>query len=250
MASGLSVFRLEKFRGGDGTDNITNLLKKFDRYVDLCNVKPEQQYDLLCLQLEGRAQWYIDSLNPPPADLAALKLALKNKFAVEKQIKMDIFNTKNIDIESIDDFVYRVEKQTHMLELPEQLKVQIAVGGLHPNIQSAIQSHGPKTLDEVRTLANRVQQHITAVSAVSAPQEGALQQILGLLEKMTMTNNQHQQPRPQSTNQQCMGCGGRSCKSRNSCPPKGKICHHCGLPNHFRPVCRQAQMKKEQKKQQ
>ena len=90
-----------------------------------------------------------------------------------------------------------------MLELPEQLKVQIAVGGLHPSIQSAIQSHGPKTLDEVRTLANRVQQPIAAVSAVSAPQEGALQQILGLLEKMT--NNQHQQPRSQSTNQQCMG---------------------------------------------
>ena len=137
-----------------------------------------------------------------------------------------------------------------MLELTEQLKVQIAVDGLHPNIQSAILSHGPKSLDEVRTLANRVQQHIAAVSAVSAPQEGALQQILGLLEKMTMTNNQHQQPRPQSTNQQCMGCGGRSCKSRNSCPAKGKICHHCGLPNHFRPVCRQAQMEREQKIQQ
>ena len=163
---------------------------------------------------------------------------------------MDIFNTKKLDLESIDDFVYRVEKQTHMLELPEQLKVQIAVGGLHPSIQSAIQSHGPKTLDEVRTLANRVQQPIAAVSAVSAPQEGALQQILGLLEKMQMTNNQHQQPRPQSTNQQCLGCGGRSCKTRKSCPAKGKICHYCGLPNHFRPVCRQAQRDREQKKQQ
>ena len=53
-----------------------------------------------------------------------------------------------------------------MLELPEQLKVQIAVGGLHPSIQSATQSHGPKTLDEVRTLANYVQQPIVAVSAV------------------------------------------------------------------------------------
>ena len=94
MASGLSMFLLEKFRG-DGTDNITDFLKKFDRYVNLCNVKHEQQYDLVCLQLGGRAQWYINSLNPPPADLAALKLVLKNKFAVEKQIKMDIFNTKN-----------------------------------------------------------------------------------------------------------------------------------------------------------
>ena len=74
MASGLSMFLLEKFRG-DGTDNITDFLKKFDRYVNLCNVKPEQQYDLVCLQLEGRAWWYIDSLNQPPADLAALKVS-------------------------------------------------------------------------------------------------------------------------------------------------------------------------------
>ena len=85
MVSGLSMSRREKFRG-DCTDNLTDFLEKFDRYVNLCNVKPEQQYDLLCLQLEGRAQWYIDSLNPVPAALAALKLVLKNKFAVEQEM--------------------------------------------------------------------------------------------------------------------------------------------------------------------
>ena len=51
---------------------------------------------------------------------------------------------KKLDIESINDFVYRVEKETHKLDLPDQLKVQIAIGGLHPSIQSAISSHGPK----------------------------------------------------------------------------------------------------------
>ena len=143
MASGMSLFRLEKFRG-DGTDDITDFLKKFDRYVNLCNIKAEQQFDLLCLQLEGRAQWYIDSLHTAPADLAALKNVLTNKFKRDERIKMDIFRMKKLDIESINDFVYRVEKETHKLDLTDQLKVQIAIGGLHPSIQSAISSHGPK----------------------------------------------------------------------------------------------------------
>ena len=55
------------------------------------------------------------------------------------------------------------------MSLQEELKVQIAVGGLHPTVQSAISSHGQKTLHEVRTLANRVQQPIAALSAVAAP---------------------------------------------------------------------------------
>ena len=43
----------------------------------MCNIKDDQQFDLLCLQLEGRAHWYIDSLKPVPKDLAELKAALK-----------------------------------------------------------------------------------------------------------------------------------------------------------------------------
>ena len=95
---------------------------------------------------------------------------------------MDICNTKKLDLEY---FVYRVGKQTHMLELPEQLKVQIVVGDCIQefSLPSNHMIQKKKTLDEVRTLANRVQQPIAAVSAVSAPQEGALQQILGCLKR-------------------------------------------------------------------
>ena len=157
-------------------------MKKFDRYVKVCNIKDDQQFDLLCLQLEGRAHWYIDSLKPVPKDLAELKAALTNKFKVEK-IKMDIFGMKKLDIEFINDFVYRVERDTRDLNLPDQLHVQIAVGGLHPTVQSAISSHGPKNLDDVRTLANLVQQPIAAVSSVNTQHEGPLTRLLELLQK-------------------------------------------------------------------
>ena len=270
MATGITSFRLEKFRG-DGTDNVEEYLKKFDRYVKVCNIKEDQQFDLLCLQLEGRAHWYIDSLKPVPKDLAELKAALTTKFKLEKQIKMDIFNMKKLDIESINDFVYRVERDTRDLNLPDQLQVQIAVGGLHPTVQSAISSHGPKNLDDVRTLANRVQQPIAAVSSVNTQHEGPLTQILELLQKLTTEKTEtgarpkHNQPRDQEYRKQqpnyssnrpdysnkkpCQGCG-RSCISRSSCPAWGKSCHNCGKLNHFSPVCRAAKMSQEQNKQQ
>ena len=105
-------------------------------------------------------------------------------------------------------------------------------------------------LDEVRTLANRVQQPVAAVSAVSAPTDGTLQQILGLLQKMATSPQQQQQQQMPPTREQCQGCGGRSCKSRSSCPAKGKTCNHCKKLNHFQHVCRQALREREQHKQQ
>ena len=54
-------------------------------------------------------------------DLTELKTALTNKFKVDKQIKIDIFSMKKLDCESINDFVYRVERETLDLNLPDQL---------------------------------------------------------------------------------------------------------------------------------
>lgn len=139
MANG---FKLEKFRG-DGTDDIEDFLKRFDRYVNVTNVKQEQKSDLLCLHLEGRASWFVDNLNPPPADLAALRKALTDKFVQEKRIKLETLKMKKLDLESVNGFIYRVEKETHKLKFPEELKVQIALDGLEPSIKSAISSHGP-----------------------------------------------------------------------------------------------------------
>lgn len=131
MATG---FKLEKFRG-DGTDDIEDFLKRFDKYVNVTNVKQEQKSDLLCLHLEGRASWFVDNLNPPPADLAALRKALTDKFVQEKRIKLETLKMKKLDLESVNDFIYRVEKETHKLKFPEELKVQI--DGLEPSVKSA-----------------------------------------------------------------------------------------------------------------
>ena len=35
----------------------------------------------------------------------------------------------------------------------------------------------------------------------------------------------------------CAGCGG-NCRQRNLCPAQGRVCHKCGVANHFSSVCR------------
>ena len=140
---------------------------------------------------------------------------------MKKQIKMNVFNFKKLERESINDFVFRVEKETEDVSLPEELKVQIAVGGLHPTVQSAISSHGPKTLDEVRTLANRVQQPIAAVSAVAAPTNGTLDQILDLLKTLATKDS------PQQTNNRRNVAGYRNEGQRLNTTNRG-TCNGCG----------------------
>ena len=120
---------------------------------------------------------------------------------------MNVFNLKRLDCESVNDLFYQVEKETHGMKLPEEFQVQIAVSGLHTTEQSAISSHGPKTL-VVRTHANPVQQpiaavsevaasivaaSIAAVSEVAAPTNGTLDQILDLLKTLTTKDNRAKQ---------------------------------------------------------
>ena len=95
MATG---FRLGKVRG-DGKVDVDDFIKKFERYVNVTNTKPEQQIDFLCLHFEGRASWFIDNLTAAPNDLKELKNILKNKFKRKTIIKMDIIKLKKLSTE-------------------------------------------------------------------------------------------------------------------------------------------------------
>ena len=48
-------------------------------------------------------------------------------------------------------------KKIHHMNLPENVRMKMALECLEPHICLAISSHGPKTLDEVRVLAGRVE---------------------------------------------------------------------------------------------
>ena len=100
-----------------------------------------------------------------------------------------------MDNESNSGFVHRVDKETLRLKLPEELRVQIAVDGLEPSVRSEISSHGPKTLDEVRVLADRVQASASVSLTMPQQKDESMQQILSLLQTM-VTQKSPSQPEP------------------------------------------------------
>ena len=103
---------------------------------------------------------------------------------------------KKMDIESNSDFVHRVDIETLKLKLLEELsRVQIAVDGLEPSVRSAISSHGPKTLDEVRVLVDRDQASASVNLTMSQQNDESMQQILSLLQTL-VTQKSPSQPEP------------------------------------------------------
>ena len=257
----MATFKLEVFRG-DETDRIEDFIKRFDQYTSIVGMKKEQHLDVLFYHLEGRARWFIDTVKPQPKTVEDAKKALENKFKQEVKVKLNVFNMKKMSTESINDFIYTIEKDTHHMSLPENVRVKIALEGLDSHICSAISSHGPKTLDEVRELAGRVETtpppHVPA--ATPDTNQNQLAEIMTMMRQMwnertPRAGHQQESSRPQSQQQQrpqpqqqqhgqqqqqqqgqCMRCG-RSCFGK-TCPAWGKTCFKCNKMNHFKSVCR------------
>ena len=255
------AFKLDMFRG-DGTDKVEDFLKRFEQYVNIVQIKKEQQLDVLLYHLEGRARWYLDTVSPQPKTVDEAKVALTTKFKQDVTVRLNVFSMKKMEAESISDFMYRLEKDTHHMNLPENVRVKIALEGLDPHICSAISSHGPKTLDEVRVLAGRVETTPPppVAAATADPSQNPLAEIMAMMREMMTERTpprqerpfgrpyprnqrpqQQQQQQPQRQQQQnersCMRCGGRSCFGQ-SCPAWGKTCFKCNKLNHYKSVCR------------
>ena len=87
------AFKLDMFRG-DGTDKIEDFLKRFEQYVNIVQIKKEQQLDVLLYHLEGRARWYLDTVSPQPKTVDEAKVALTTKFKQDVTVKLNVFSMK------------------------------------------------------------------------------------------------------------------------------------------------------------
>ena len=103
--------------------------------------------------LEGRDRRFIDTVEPQPKTVEDAIKALKAKFKQEIKVKLNVFDMKKMSSESINDFLYFLEKDAHHVILPENVRLKIDLEGLDPHMCSDISHHGPKTLAEVRELS-------------------------------------------------------------------------------------------------
>lgn len=243
------VFKIECFKG-DGTQKIESYLKRFDQYQVCVGLKNEQAFATLAWHLDGTARLWFESLDPQPTTLEALKESLSNKFKKETPINMNIYSLRQEVGETVETFLCRLEKETFTNKIPVDIQVQIALNGMDRTVGSAISTHAPKCLDDIKKLTLRmaaVRQPEVQVAQVALPSRletnmevltAAVAQLTARLSEPSQgPDRQRIEYRTAATAQQaCSRCGGR-CFSMSSCRAMGKTCFKCNGPNHFRNKC-------------
>jgi hypothetical protein len=255
------TLRLEPFKGECGED-IEKFLRRFDQYCACMNFREGQAFAQLAWHLDGIARLYIENQSPAPTTLDELKELLVTKYSKEKPVSLNIFSMKQEVSENAEQFLSRLEAETFKTKINDDLQVQIALNGLHPSVSSAISTHGPKTLSEVRNLARRLTnvRHSAPVAAANNSFEDTVNILTAAVAQLTtVMTKQQQQPEPPSRNysphhrqqqtrrqphfekerEACPRCGGR-CTSYKYCRAIGKTCDLCGLNNHFKSKCKTA----------
>jgi hypothetical protein len=263
------AFRLESFRG-DGAEDIERYLRRFEQYQACTGIKDEQAFATLIWYLDGHARLWIESLVSPPTTLGGLKAALKEKYKVNKPIDLNIFLLKQNHNENVEQYIHRLENALLLQKnrVDDAIAVQIALSGMDRNIGSAVSTHNPKNLDQVKDIASRMTIapaiSVNAVDKITQPTaiESAVEVLTAAVAKLTTTveernsgtsrqsdhmgrqyhyrhrdnqgNGAGTQGRKQTV--QCRRCGGR-CLSRNLCRAIGKVCYKCNGADHFGNVC-------------
>lgn len=234
-----SVFRLENFKG-DGTQKVDSYLKRFDQFITCTGLSDEQAKATLAWHLEGSARLWFEQLDPEPTTVNGLKDLMKDKFKKDRHINMNVYSMKQMAGESAEDFLRRLETETYKYNISSEIQVQIALNGMDRAIGSAISTHDPKTLDDVKRLTLRANfvrpQEIPAVAQATIPSklETTMEVLTAAVAKLASSMETKDSPRK---DEGCSRCGGR-CFSSASCRAMGKTCYKCKKQNHFGNKCR------------
>ena len=178
-----------------------------------------------------------------------LREALRNKFSIDKPMDMSIYTMKQNKCESTQDFLRRLEGEIlkSSAKVSGDVQTQIALNGMDRAIGSAISTHAPKNLDEVKRLCNRMgvlQQDVPVAQATLPTKLETTMEVLTAAVAQLSTKldgiatPQTGKRTTDMNNQECSRCGGR-CFSSSSCKAMGKTCYKCKKLIHFGNKCRQ-----------
>lgn len=167
--SGSGHLRLDSLKG-ERNEDIEQFLKRFDQYVACLNLRGSQALAVLSWHLDGMARLYVNSQGNQPLTVEELKQMLLARFRQERPVSSSVLQLQQQPKECVEDFLCRLEKDCIKFKIGDVFQVQIALQGLHPTISSAISTHAPGTLQDVRTLAHRIINTQTVVTVTANQQ--------------------------------------------------------------------------------
>ena len=243
------VFKLETF-SGNGKQKVQTYLKRFDQYKACVGLDDAQALAALAWHLDGNARLWFDQLDPVPDTLDKLKDALTNKYKLNDVVNMNVYSMKQNLGESVGEFLQRLEGETYKTKISNELQVQIALNGMERTIASAISTHAPKTLDDVKQLTFRMSSiksnghaaespTVAGAAAITSKLETTVEVLTAAVAKLATTVEETK--KMTKTDESCGRCGGR-CFSLANCKAMGKTCYKCNKLNHFGNKCRTGKM--------
>ena len=96
--------------------------------------------------------WYYALDDSIRTNLQRLKAAFYERFQ-RRNIEYDLNNIKQMESETVDDYLVRIQSQTRDSGVPESLLVGIMVGGFQPYLAAIVMPQLPKTLQQLKSAA-------------------------------------------------------------------------------------------------
>ena len=195
-----------------------------------------------------------------PATYDETKKVLSTYFKPKRNIQIEIFNfrsCKQKPNQSLDDFVTKLRKLSKTCEFPNtdaEILFQVIQHCHSSRLRKRALREPDKSLPEILALGRSLELADQQAAAIEDESINAIERNKSW-KTTTKTKPEIQPPKDKNpaanrlkhpTSQKiCQNCGGQY-PHDTICPAKGKICHYCKKPNHFKTVCNKLKPKQVQ----
>jgi hypothetical protein len=107
--------------------------------------------------------WYYALDDSIDTNLQLLKAAFFERFQ-RRNIEYDLHNIRQLESETVDDYLVRIQTQTRDSGVPESLLVGMMFGGLRPDLAAIVMPQLPKTLQQLRSAATIAEKTVAITS--------------------------------------------------------------------------------------
>ncbi|XP_074266111.1 uncharacterized protein LOC141588577 [Silene latifolia] len=152
------------------------LVKKCNRYFELCKIPNNQKADLASLYVVGKAESWVHSYMTVRANIDwnyfAMDLCVRFKEAIDSNV-VEEFN-KLSQVGSLEDYLDTFEHLKGLMlqrkrRLPDQYFLDSFVGGLKPAIKPFVKAFKPGSLTEAVEYARLQEETISATKNINKP---------------------------------------------------------------------------------
>ena len=162
-----SFVKIELFEGDSSQDG-RQWLERFQYLARFKNLTEAKQLETLPLLFRNSAyDWFEDLEEDTKANLPLLKKAFRKRFG-ERQNKAihaeNLFKTVQQPGQKVADYLIKIRKLARLADLSEEITLQAAIKGFHPQIKATFGRNAPTTWALLKSEAEKVEENLSSSS--------------------------------------------------------------------------------------